>query len=425
MKKFILLFSFAIIGTGGVGGTGLAAEAHPNLPPAEIVARILTSHPTVQAAGNQVRVEEANRSRLEAGHYEWGLRLGGQQRKTSPATGPNERYNEWSAAIERPLRLPGKAALDAELGAAGVELAETAHGDALHETSRDLLKSWFLWLKEKATAAQWSEQVGLLEKQAKAVLRRQQLGDAAHLESIQGEAALAQAQAQLAQARVRLQTAGEDLRRRFPGLPLDAPEAIAEPMPVSGKASEWVAAVLEHNHELGVARGETQRAKIAASRAGRDRLPDPTVGLQVARERAGEENILGAYISIPLPGGARRATADAALAQADAYASREAAVTRKVSSEAANTYYSASAALASWQAGRAAAERLVQVADLTARAYQLGEGSLNDLLTARRLANEAQLASRLMQLDALELGYRLQLDAHQLWAFDEDEHKHE
>jgi len=55
---------------------------------------------------------------------------------------------------------------------------------------------------------------------------------------------------------------------------------------------------------------------------------------------------------------------------------------------------------------------------MTARAYQLGEGSQNDLLAARRLANEAQLSARLLQLDALELHYRLRLDAHQLWDLD-------
>jgi outer membrane protein TolC len=55
---------------------------------------------------------------------------------------------------------------------------------------------------------------------------------------------------------------------------------------------------------------------------------------------------------------------------------------------------------------------------MTARAYQLGEGSLNDLLTARRFANEAQLMAKLLQLEALELGYRLRLDAHQLWDLD-------
>jgi outer membrane protein TolC len=256
------------------------------------------------------------------------------------------------------------------------------------------------------------------------VQRRQQLGDAARLESIQSDAALAQAQAQLAQAEVRERTASEDLRRRFPGLPLEKPATIAEPEVITGTADDWIAAILAHNHEVGMARGETQKARVFASRSSRDRLPDPTFGVQISRERGGEENVLGAYISIPLPGGARRATADATLAQADAAASREAAATQKVSAEAASTYYSASAALASWQATRTAAERLTQAADLTARAYQLGEGSLNDLLNNRRLANEAQLTARLMQLDALELRYRLQLDAHQLWAFDEEEHDH-
>lgn len=419
MKKLIPLL------LAGLGHCVFAAEQLPNLPPNEIVGHVLSANPTVQAAGSQVRAEEANRRRLEAGHYEWSLRLGGQQRKVTPATGLNERYNEWNAAIERPLRLPGKGALDAQIGAAGVALAEVAHGDTMHETSRSLLRGWFIWLRESATATQWGSQAALLEKQAKTVQRRQQLGDAARLESIQSEAALAQAQAQLAQARVRQQTAAEDLRRRFPDLPLAEQKAIAEPTPISGNASEWITAMLEHNHELGVARGEAQRARIVAGRAGSDRLPDPTVGVQVMRERGGEEQILGAYISIPLPGGARRATADAALAQADAWASREAAVTQKVSAEAANTYYSASAALATWQAGREAAERLGQAADMTARAYQLGEGSLNDLLTARRMANEAQLSAQLMQLDALELRYRMLLDAHQLWAFDEDEHNHE
>lgn len=397
----------------------VAAEATPNLPPADAVARVLRAHPDVQAATSQVRAEEANRDRLAAGHYEWNLRLGGQQRRTAPAGGPEARFNEWNAALERPLRLPGKAALDAGIGAAGVALAEAGRGDAVHETGRQLLKLWFAWLRENAAASQWTAQVALLDQQARAVQRRQQLGDAARLESIQATAALAQAAAQNAQAQVRERTAAEDLRRRFPGLPLAAPAAIADPLPVAGSEADWVEAVLRHSHELGLARGETQRAQIVAGRTGRDRLPDPTVGIQVARERAGEDQIVGAYISIPLPGPARRAGTDAALAQASAAGHREAAAVQKIGAEAAALYHSASAALASWQAGRDAADHLGQAADLTARAYQLGEGSLNDLLAARRLANESRLAARLLQLDALELRYRLLLDAHQLWDFEQ------
>lgn len=395
-----------------------AAEATPELPPTEVVARVLRANPNVQAASSQIRVEEANRSRLEAGTHEWSVRLGAQQRRVSPVSAGDERYNEWNAALERPLRLPGKASLDAEIGAAGVSLAETAYGDALHESSRTLLKAWFVWLKESAAATQWNEQLTLLDKQSKSVSRRQQLGDAARLEAIQSAAATAQAAAQLAQARVRQQTAGDDLRRRFPGLPVVAPAALGEPVAIAGSEEEWINALLEHSHEYLLARQEAQRAQIVAGRSSRERLPDPTVGIHVSRERAGEERVVGAYVSIPLPGTARRASSDAALAQADVAGRREAAATQKITAEAAALYQSASAAVATWQAGRDAAEHLGRAADMTARAYQLGEGSLNDLLTARRLANEAQLTARLLQLDALELRYRLLLDAHRLWDID-------
>ncbi|HEX7454893.1 MAG TPA: transporter, partial [Gallionella sp.] len=52
--------------------------------------------------------------------------------------------------------------------------------------------------------------------------------------------------------------------------------------------------------------------------------------------------------------------------------------------------------------------------------YTLGESSLSDSLTARRFALESSLAENLTQLDANEARYRLLLDAHQLWALDED-----
>lgn len=416
MKSLVLILLI------GISGISAAAEptpdATPNLPPAEVVLRVLRTNPVVQAAGSQLQAETANRRRLEAGQYEWNIRLGGQQRKTSPNNNPNERFNEWNAALERPLRLPGKASVDAGLGAAGVNLATSAQGDALHETSRNLLKSWFVWLRENVAAKQWAEQVALLTQQTRAVQRRQQLGDAATLESVQGQAALAQAQAQHSQAELRERMVSEDLRRRFPGLPLEAPERIAEPGVIEGDEATWLAEILEHSHELAMARGETQKAQMLADRSRRDALPDPTFGIQVSSERGGEEQVMGAYISIPLPGGARHSGADAAFAQANAASFREADSLQNVSAAAGALYHSAKAARTHWQASQDAAEKLTRAAEMTARAYQLGEGSLSELLSNRRLANEAQLAARLAQLDALELRYRLLLDTHRLWEFD-------
>ncbi|MCL2345728.1 MAG: TolC family protein [Desulfobulbus sp.] len=400
--------------------TSLAhAESWPGLPPDDMVQQALQNHPDSLAAASEVRLETARRDRLEAGEHEWNLSLGGQQRQISGSD--KEKYTEWNITLERPLRLPDKAATDAEIGAGGIVRAETALGDAWHEIKRDLLKSWFAWLKESATAGQWATQTELLERQARMIERRRQLGDAAQRESVQAAAALAQAQAQAIQAVARQQAARETLRRRYPALALIEPTTIGEPPLPTGSDEEWLSAVAEHSHELLLARQQTRLAELAATRQRQERTPDPSVGLAFANERGGEEKIVGAFIRIPLAGGARQAAEQGAQAAADAARYREAAVARQIALSTANAVHTARSAHAAWQASESAATQQEQAAHMAFRAYQLGEGSLNDWLTALRLAHEARLASRASQLDALEQFYRLQLDAHRLWTFGAEE----
>lgn len=407
---------------------GLAHAAPPEAPPADLpdaatVARLLAAYPPVAAARAGVRLEEANRRRLMAGSHETTLRLATQERdvRTTPAA----RYAEWDVGIERAFRLPGKAALDAELGEAGVAGARLALGDALHEAARTLLARWFAWLRERAQAALWREQVGLFADELTVVEKRIRAGDAPRAERLAAEAALAQAEAGLAQARYREQAAATELMRRFPGLVLPQTVEIAEPRPVEGEAAAWRAQVLEHSHELAAARAESQRARLALLRADAERTPDPSVGLRVARERGGEERLVGLSLSIPFGGEARAAAVTAAQAQADMAASREAAVTRKLEAEAENLFHAAVAAHAAALGAREAARRLAAAADLAARAYALGEGSLNEVLAARRLALDARINATTTALEANEARYRLLLDAHRLWPIDPDEHGHE
>lgn len=396
------------------------AGALPGLPPDEVVRQTLRAHPDAQAASSDIRYETTNRERLEAGSYEWNLRLGGQQRKSHPEIGKREQFSEWNLALERPLRLPGKATTDAEIGAAGVLRAETALAQVIHESKRDLLQSWFAWLKENAAANQWAAQVDLLERQQRAVKRRQELGDASRLESIQTEAALAQAKAESLQAIARQQSARELLQRRYPGLPVTQPVGLGEISAEIGDEAEWQAAVAEHSYELAMARQQTGLAMLAARRQRQDRLPDPSVGIAFSRERGGEEQVIGAYISIPLAEGGRRAAETGAVALAESARYREDAIARKVALETAIAVQSARAAYATWQASRTAAERLQEAATMSGRAYQLGEGSLGEWLTSMRVANEAQLAAHHAQLDALEKRYRLMLDARRLWQSDSE-----
>ena len=388
------------------------------LPPPDSVAKIIREHPALAAGELGIAASAAERRRLEAGPHEWTLRLLGQQRRSLPPAAPEQRYNEWNGAIERALRLPGKAALDSELGAAGEAAARSAAGELGHETRRELLARWFDWLRENAAERQWAEQAASLGQQAASLLRREQLGDAARSERVQAEAAHAQAEAQLAQARQRRLSAEQQLQRRYPGLPLDPPTRLSPPPAWTGNDDEWLAALLAHNHELALANAEAQRAAVIAERSRRERSPDPTIGVQIGRERGGEERLAAVYLSLPLPGAARSAAADASQALAAAERQRE-AVRRRVEADAASLLQALRLSNEHWPASQRAAERQQQAAAMSERAWQLGEGSLGEVLHARRLANEATLAARLAQLDALEKHAQVLLDAHRLWD-DED-----
>ena len=419
-RKWLALVLAGLAWTGGVGG--LAAQASPplaSLPPEALVRAAIESSPGVQGSQARIRGEEANRRRLEAGPYEWNWRIGSQQRRSRAVdANPAEQFYEWNTALERPIRLPGKAEADSALGQQGVTIAELAHRDAIHEESRLLLGMWFNWLREEATTRQWREQFALLGKQAAAVARRQQLGDAARIESVQSQAALAQAEAALAQAESRRAVAREALSQRYPSLAtVNLPDAVL-PQPFDAGKQDWSSQLRDHNHELALVRAEAQKSQAEAARAQQERAADPAIGVQMGHERGGNEKVIGAYISIPLGGEVRRVQADVALANADAARHREAAVGLKIGQESASLLRSVTASFAAWQSAQAAGARLMQAAQMMGRAYQLGEGNLNDLLTAQRQANEAMLAAHLARLDALELQARVYLDAHQMWDWD-------
>ena len=400
--------------------TFAAAEALPypaDLPPLDTAMAAILRAPQAKAADAIVNAEMANRDRLEAGPHEWSLRLDSQRRRV--VTPGNESYQEWSAGIERPLRLPGKAGIDSELGAQGVAQAQTARGDALHETARDLLRRWFSWLRERESVTQWGEQVASLRRQQQSVARRAQLGDAARLDQMQAEAATAQAQSALAQAELKLAVATAELTARYPGIrPPEKPLAIA-PQPIDGNFESWRERLLEHHHELALARAESRRTRLVAARADADRIPDPTVALHVGRERSGEERLAGLTLTIPLPGEARRAAARRETALAEVAASREAATLAKAGAEIASIHATALATYTSWLRADEAAQRMRQTAALVVRAHQLGESGLAEVLLARRQENEALLVAAMARLDAQEARYRLLLDTHQLWPYDD------
>lgn len=397
----------------------LAAAAVPaaDLPPPAQVKAALRVHPLVRAAVAGVAAESANRDRLEAGPHEFVVRLAGQQRRDRPA---DLRYREREFGVERAVRLPGKADKDAALGAAGIEHACFALGDAYHEAARELLARWFDLQRETAAVREWAAQAELLARQHEAARKRVAAGDAARLEELLAEAQLAQIQAQQAQAEGRRERAAAELAQAFPAVALPAAVPAGELPPASGESFEvWRERILGGNHELAMARSAARRSMLAAQRLDAERLPDPTLGLKVGSERDGQERIVGVQLTIPLPGAARSAGARAGSAEADAAAAREALALARAEAELRRTFSQAQSARGQAQRLADVAARMQDNARLLDKAWRLGEGQFADLLTARRQATEAALAAAQAQHDAAEAYYRLMLDGHLLWDFDD------
>ncbi|MDP2962888.1 MAG: TolC family protein [Sulfurimicrobium sp.] len=394
-------------------------KEYSDLPPQAMVQQVLQSYPSVLAAQSGIKVGEAARDRLEAGSHEFNVTLGAARRRVVEN---GDQLRDWNVGLERALRLPRKAGLDSALGQQGLVLTQNAYGDAMHEAGRKLLSGWFVWLRERAQLEQWQRQVDVLKQQLDVVTRRVKAGDAARLEEELAQAALMQAEISLQQARLRADNARVNLSRYFPTLALPAqPVAMAQRQAPEQDLAYWLDLGLDHNHELMLARAESKVAQLTAQRADADRMPDPSLGLHYLSERNGSENVTGVYVSMPLPGGARRAVSAESLARAEMAAQREALVQRRIEAEISAAYNSAKSAHASWQSASAASELMQRNEAKMARAYELGEMGLNDVLLARRQGMEARLAATLARFEAAETYYRLLLDTHQLWPLGSEE----
>ncbi len=399
-----------------------AAEINrPDLPPQAQVVRALDEHLLVLNAVRGLKLEQANQHKWNNGNYEFNLRAGSSQRNL---VNTGQKLKEWDVALERPLRWFNKVGIDQDIGTASVQRAEFTLGDAHHEAGRLLLKSWFNWQREQATATLWQQQVDILRQQTQMTEKRVKAGDAPKLELNQSQAAAAQASVSWHQAQLRTLLAGNNLTRPFPAIQLPDNLQPAIPLSIEHDLAFWKARIFDDNHELGMAQAQSEVQHLLAQRSRADQIPDPTVGLRYSNEMGGNEKVAGIFLMVPLSVGHRSSTADGVEQQALMAADQEAFVKRRLEGDVYAAYLQAVKSFETWQQAHEAAHAIRTNAELVSRAYTLGECSLSDSLSARRIALESALTETLSQLDANEARYRLLLDAHQLWSQDE-EHTHE
>lgn len=420
------------------------------LPDEQVVRAAIEHHPDVAAARAQLAGNAAQRDRLRAGDYETLIDAGTLVRRGAGYVDAPD----WTLSVSRPIRLPRKAEIDARTGERLVARGAINLNDVRHELGRTLLARWFESLRQASAVAILREQVDLAGRTLDIVGKRVRAGDASRLERLQAEAAVATAQAQLGSALQRAAAAAVALQRGFPEVaavaaagfdagaesaaatdpasphsaspdpaspaPAATDPAPSDPAPPEEDAATWQQRIVQANHEIALRRAELAVREAQAERARADSVPDPSVGMHVYSDAGRRDRVIGAFVSVPLPGEARRHAYQAAAAAAEEARAQVAATERRVLAEALTAYTAATQGYRAWLANRAARAGAESAARLAVRAFELGEGTLSDTLLARRTALEAVFAETAARLDATEAHARLLVDAHRLWDFDDE-----
>ena len=394
-----------------------ALVAFPSQPaPAELAPedrsqRLIENEARVVQARHALEAARHRAEGLAAGPYEWTVQAAAQRRSFrggAPAS------SEWTAGVERTVRIGGKATLDRQLGEVQVRLAQAQLGQARRDAARELLDLSLNWLAADRTRLLWTEQLAFAQANFNAAGVRRRAGDASVLEQNVARADLAEVQRQLSTAANEEAKAGARLRVRFGPLDLP-PAALSAPLPLEPDGALWRERILAVSDLQRTAQAELRRAELAASRAGADRLPDPTVGVHAGSEARGSERIVGLTLSIPLGGTYRNAQLREALAQVEVARSAVDRSRRELESDIAENLADASGSLERWTFAEQARLATQENARLAQRAYVLGESDVQAVLLARRQSVDAALGAAQARVDALRARYRLLVDAHLIW----------
>lgn len=401
----------------------------PAWPSEDEVRQALARSPLWQAAQERRRAEQARAGASAANPNDWTPSASWARRQARNdaavpgATGaPSDvSTREWSLGLSRGVRLPAKAEAARLWGEGQQARAEAQLSLAWRELTRQ-------WLDDATAALQASQQMqlaqaqlALLTQQQQATSRRHALGDAARQEVVLLDAARAQLQAQQVSAQLRLQAAQGLWRSRYPGLALPQWPQDATLLPASeGGATPALVvddALLERHPQVRQARLEAEALEAQARFASAERQPDPTVGVQMGRERSGAERILGVNVSWPIGSQARSLQAQAQWADAQAARANETEVRRQVQQNLQQWSTEVALSQQAWQAADQALAHTRQAAQAVRKGYELGEGNLSEVLLLQRQWLDQQQTTAQLALEALRARWRWAMESDGRWGW--------
>lgn len=404
MRVFLIATSLLMSAPG--------AMAQAFLPPAPGVQAAIDAHPTRQAAGEQLSAARSDARRQAAGEYEWTLEGGYSSRDISQ----EGRFDEFELAASRPVRRPGKSALDRVLGEAGVQSAESQTVVTRRALTLELAGLWMDWLAAEEMARISEDQVNTYEKAFEAATRQRESGHSAQVDVDLAASALADARGLARRRRGEAGIAGARLAARFPDLerPDDVPDVGAPDLIPA--AHEWRAKIVSGSPELAAAEAEIRRLEARSRRSRADLRPDPEVGLRAFSERGGDELGLGVFVAIPLGGPARSAASDRDLALARSMMLETAALRRQVEADASQAVIMATSEYEAWVAAREALDNSQTAIERMRQGFELGAYDLPSLLIAEQRHGNVVTAEAEARLRAHRAAIRLRIQAGDLWS---------
>lgn len=274
------------------------------VPSPHAVAQILRASPRVQAAEAELDAAHARARAARVGPHEISLNVEGARRSIEG----DDDVNEWNVGVSRGIRWPWKGSVASRVADAGIEIAAARADQVWREVALEFAETWSEWslARDLVRGAQDAAD----DANERVEIQRQRLANGMGLEleldQLVSDAALARLAREDAHRRER--EAWSRLRGLFPGaghedlvpIPTAAPD---DSLDVTNQPASRIAQL------------QSRRAVLRAQLAGRDRLPDPEIGVFWFDELGGTETGFGASITMPLSGRTRRAASDAAVAQ--------------------------------------------------------------------------------------------------------------
>jgi cobalt-zinc-cadmium efflux system outer membrane protein len=341
-------------------------------------------YPGARASQAQLAAAQARRDAAGRPLYNPELALAAEDE------GPDRRT---TAGVDLTLDLSGKRSARREAAQARLGLAVAQ----ARVRQRDFVRQWFTgwtnWLSAQERLKTGERRVASMTRFVDLAGKQFTVGDISGLE--RDLAALARDEARSQQAQLIAEEADALARFRAVG---GEPESSGTPQSIALLPPEVAMTTVdvEQLPEWQVAQAALQAAEGDNQVARRERIPDPTVGLNGGRIDYGnvQDRIVGVSVRIPLfVRNGYRAELVAAQADADAAAADAERIRLELAAEqrsAIDGYRAAQAAWSQWQASRGT--DAVRREDLLERLWRQGELSTSDYLLQLRQSLDTQLA---------------------------------